>query len=719
MSLASLEFHERSVPFGALVCAQLGGLGAEVEKVARKDINPKDPPQLVVKANGARFEGAATCLRYFARAGSMKSKLFVDENPVDACQVDQWIDWSVVMKPGQGLPELLKKINEFLSTRDFLVGGGLTLADVAVWGTLASMPLWENKLKKDKSLSSLVKWYEACSAIPEFAAVVAESKAKKGGATGADGKKQKEKSVGSFDIKLVGAEKGKVVTRFPPEPSGYLHIGHAKASLMNQYFAKHYEGKMILRFDDTNPSKEKDEFVENILHDLKSLEIHPDETTYTSDHFPKMLVLAEKMIKKGMLYADDTPVEKMREERMEGIDSVRRNRPVEENLKVFKEMQQGTEEGQKHCIRVKLDMQNPNKALRDPVCFRCNLTPHHRTGTTYKVYPTYDFACPYVDSAEGVTHALRTIEYKDREAQFKWILKLQQEVEPSLPNVNIWEFSRLNMVNTVMSKRKLQWFVDTGRVSSWTDPRFPTVQGLLRRGLTVPALRDFILQQGASKNTTNQEWDKLWTLNKKLIDPVCGRHTAVVADKRVPVDLVNGPAEPEVEIVLRHRKNPATGKKALTKTNRILIDQQDAKAVAKGEEVTFMSWGNCFIDDVKTDASGEVVGLVGRLNPGGDVKATKLKLTWLPDIQDNLDLNLVYYDHIITKKKIEEGDKIEDLVNPDSKKEVAAIGDSNCRNLQKGEIIQLERKGYFIVDEAYLNDKKPMVLNHIPDGRQK
>merc|ERR1719387_2558044 len=225
---------------------------------------------------------------------------------------------------------------------------------------------------------------------------------------------------------------------------------------------------------------------------------------------------------------------------MEGIDSARRTRSPADNLAIWDQMKLGSPDGLKNCLRIKLDMQNPNKALRDPVCFRCNLTPHHRTGTAYKVYPTYDFACPYVDSAEGVTHALRTIEYKDREAQFKWILKLQQEVEPSLPNVNIWEFSRLNMVNTVMSKRKLQWFVDTGRVSSWTDPRFPTVQGLLRRGLTVPALRDFILQQGASKNTTNQEWDKLWTLNKKLIDPVCGRHAAVVADKRVPVDLVNG-----------------------------------------------------------------------------------------------------------------------------------------------------------------------------------
>lgn len=334
----------------------------------------------------------------------------------------------------------------------------------------------------------------------------------------------------------------------------------------------------------------------------------------------------------------------------------------------------------------------------------------------YQVYPTYDFACPFVDSFEGVTHALRTSEYRDREAQFQWILKLMQEVNPKLPKVAIWDYARLNMVNTVMSKRKLQWFVETGRVANWTDPRFPTVQGMMRRGLTVQALRDFILQQGASKNVTNQEWDKLWTMNKKIIDPVCGRHTAVIAEKRIPVTLVNGPAQPEVEIVLRHKKNPASGKKAMTKTNRVLIDHADAMVLSLGEEVTLMNWGNCFVEEiVKDDATGEITGIVGKLNPTGDFKKTKLKLTWLADIEDNVSLNLVYYDHLINKKKIEEGDRIEDLVTKDSKKEVEAIGDANMRSLQLREIIQLERKGYFIVDEI---GRKSLTLNYIPDGRK-
>ena len=709
-AIAKIEYHVKSTPFGVLVCAEMGGLGEKLEKTSRTDINPKQPPKLTVLGEDLHFEGAATCLRWCARAGNKKAELFMDEDPNKATQIDQWLDWSVVMKPGQGLPGLLQHLNAFLSTRTFLVGDGVTLADVAVWGTLASMALWENKLKKDKNLAHLVKWYDACSALPAFAAVVSQAQAKKVKKDGGSG--------GSFDINLEGAAKGKVVTRFPPEPSGYLHIGHAKACLLNQYFAKHYEGKLIVRFDDTNPSKEKDEFVENILHDLKSLEIEADHLSYTSDHFPAMLAMAEALIKKGHLYADDTPVLQMREERMEGIESARRNRSVEENLRVFNEMKNGSEEGLKHCMRIKLDMKNPNKALRDPVCYRCNLTPHHKTGTTYKLYPTYDFACPFVDSTEGVTHALRTNEYSDRVAQYKWILKLQQEVNPKLPKVHIWEFSRLNLVNTVMSKRKLQWFVDTGKVPSWTDPRFPTVQGLLRRGLTVQALRDYILSQGASKNTTFQEWDKVWTMNKKLIDPVCGRHTAVVSDKKVLLTLSNGPTEPQVEVVPRHKKNPDAGKKAVTMTSTVYIDFEDAMSVTKGEEVTLMGWGNCFIDELSVDAgSGDVTAITGRLNPGGDFKKTKLKLTWLADIPDNVNMQLTYYDHLITKKKLEAGDNVEDLVNPNSKKEVMAVGDANCRNLQKSEIIQIERKGYFIVDQPYINENKPMVLNHIPDGK--
>jgi glutamyl-tRNA synthetase len=289
---------------------------------------------------------------------------------------------------------------------------------------------------------------------------------------------------------------GNVVTRFPPEPSGYLHIGHAKAALLNQYFAEQYKGKLIIRFDDTNPSKEKVEFEDSIKEDLKLIGITADAVTHTSDYFDKIYELALEMIKNGKAYVDDTDQATMREQRMEGIASKSRDLSVEENLKRFEEMKNATEfvsdctcicdgnecewdvkqrcasQGMTCCLRAKISVDNPNKAMRDPVIYRVNVAPHHYTGDKYKVYPTYDFACPIVDSIEGVTHALRTNEYRDRNPQYYWMLDALNLRKPT-----IWDFSRINFVYTLLSKRKLQWFVDQALVTGWDDPRFPTVRG--------------------------------------------------------------------------------------------------------------------------------------------------------------------------------------------------------------------------------------------------
>lgn len=299
----------------------------------------------------------------------------------------------------------------------------------------------------------------------------------------------KEKTAG-FEVDLPGAKVGEVCLRFAPEPSGYLHIGHSKAALLNQYFADRYKGRLIIRFDDTNPSKESNEFVENVLKDIETLGIKYDNVTYTSDFFPQLLDMAESLIVKGKAYVDDTPREQMQKERMDGIESRCRNNSGDANLSLWKEMIAGSERGLQCCVRGKLDMQDPNKSLRDPVYYRCNPIPHHRIGTTYKVYPTYDFACPFVDSVQGITHALRSSEYHDRNAQYDRIMA-DMELRP----VQIYEFSRLNMVYTLLSKRKLLWFVQNGKVDGWDDPRFPTVQGIVRRGLKIEALIQFILQQ--------------------------------------------------------------------------------------------------------------------------------------------------------------------------------------------------------------------------------
>lgn len=382
-------------------------------------------------------------------------------------------------------------------------------------------------------------------------------------------------------------------------------------------------------------------------------------------------------------------------------------------MKLWKEMIVGSERGLQCCLRGKLDMQDLNKSLRDPVYYRCNPVPHHRIGSKYKIYPTYDFACPFVDAKEEITHALRSSEYHDRNAQY---YRIQEDM--GMRKVLIYEFSRLNMVYTLLSKRKLLWFVQNGKVDGWDDPRFPTVQGIVRRGLKVEALIQFILEQGASKNLNLMEWDKLWTINKKIIDPVCPRHTAVIEERHVLLTLTNGPDEPFVRIIPRHKKYEGAGEKATTYTKRVWLDHDDAKSISVDEEVTLMDWGNAIVKEISKDQDGNVTRLTGVLHLEGSVKTTKLKLTWLPETSELVNLTLVGFDYLITKKKLEEGEDFLDVLNPCTRFETTAVGDSNMRNLKRGEVLQLERKGYFRCDVPFTRPSKPIVLFAIPDGRQ-
>ena len=314
-----------------------------------------------------------------------------------------------------------------------------------------------------------------------------------------------------------------------------------------------------------------------------------------------------------------------------------------------------------------------------------------------------------------MTHALRTSEYRDRESQYHWVQKLM-----GVRKVNLWDYSRLNFVFTTLSKRKLQWFVDKCYASSWDDPRFPTVQGLKRRGLHTKALKEFILLQGASRNVNLMEWEKLWSLNKRLIDTVCPRHVAITLSGRVLLNLVNGPTAPEVVSIPKHKKYAPAGVKATTRMSSIWLEANDALTLKDGDEVTLMDWGNCIVRQVITEAgSGAVISIAGELHLNGSVKSTKHKLTWLPMMEELIPLRLCDFDYLITKKKVEEGDNFADIVNPNSKFEVSALGDPNMRSLQKGDVLQLERKGYYIVDKVYSSGGPPMSLLSIPDGRAK
>jgi glutamyl-tRNA synthetase len=575
-----------------------------------------------VLIGGTETSDPMKALRIIAR-GSLDHKLF-GSNEVDAAQIEQYLDYSASMV-GNDYKTLIGKImhlNERLIFRTFMCSHIISIADLALFDSLHSSLIWA-KISKGTEYFNLSRWYNYIKSL-ELVKDATNSK-----------RQQSKEDQGSFDIGLDGAVQGSVVTRFPPEPSGYLHIGHAKAALLNEYFARAYGGKLILRFDDTNPSKEKSEFEESIIEDLKLLQINADIKTYTSDYFQLLHDYCIKMINSGNAYVDDTPQEVMRAERMDGIASKNRNLSVKENLEKFEQMKMATEVGLLHCVRAKMSVDAKNKALRDPVIYRCNLLPHHRTGTKWKVYPTYDFACPIVDSIEGVTHALRTNEYHDRNDQYYWFIEKLGIRKPI-----IWDYSRVNFVYTLLSKRKLQWFVDNKYVTGWDDPRFPTVRGILRRGMTVQALKKYILSQGASKNVLSLEWDKIWTLNKQIIDPVAPRYT-VVQNKRM-VELVNVNECISREIP-RHKKNESLGNKTVKYGPRIFIDEADAIDLKDGEEVTLMDWGNCIF----TKCSNNV--LEANLHLEGDFKKTKKKLTWICESPDVVPVDLVDYDYLIVK----------------------------------------------------------------------
>ncbi|KVH99452.1 glutamate--tRNA ligase, cytoplasmic [Cynara cardunculus var. scolymus] len=726
MELKLLTAADVPPPLSVIAVSTLAGVSLTVEST----LTSASPPVLVLP-NGLKLHGTNVLLRYLGRTTTIIPSLYQGD-AFEIGQIDEWLEYAPIFSSGSEYEGACKYVDGYLLQRTFLVGHSLSIADMAVWSYLAGAgKRWES-LMKSKKYQNLVRWYNMISS--EHAAVLDEitatyTKKKDMGKSISTKTKEGEqhnnkqivngnvnesgKVTSRPEVDLPDAEMGKVCLRFAPEPSGYLHIGHSKAALMNQYFAQRYNGKVIVRFDDTNPSKESSEFVDNLLIDIKTLGINYEKVTYTSDYFPQLMEMAEKLMREGKAYIDDTPREQMQKERMDGIDSKCRNNSLDENIKLWKEMIAGSERGLQCCLRGKLDMQDPNKSLRDPVYYRCNPIPHHRIGSKYKIYPTYDFACPFVDSIEGITHALRSSEYHDRNAQY---YRIQEDM--GLRKVHIYEFSRLNMVYTLLSKRKLLWFVQNGKVDGWDDARFPTVQGIVRRGLQIEALIQFILEQGASKNLNLMEWDKLWNINKKIIDPVCPRHTAVVEEGRVLLTLLDGPEHPFVRVIPKHKKYEGAGEKATTFTKKIWIEQTDAKSISANEEITLMDWGNAVVKEIKNGPDGTVTELIGVLHLQGSVKTTKLKLTWLPEINELVPLTLVEFGYLITKKKVEEDEDFVDVVNTETKKEIAAVGDSNMRNLKLGDILQLERKGYFRCDAPFIRPSKPIVLYAIPDGRQ-
>lgn len=606
----------------------------------------------------------------------------------------------------KSLEPYLAQLDKYLTLRTFVEGYSLSKADTELWTALRGNKIAYSFLKR-ATVPNVARWFNFIEENhPEiqsvFKAEVQASKAKLAAGS---------KAGASYNIALKGAENG-VVCRFPPEPSGYLHIGHAKAALLNDYFAHElYKGTLLLRFDDTNPSKEKQEYEDSIVEDLALMGIKPDKVSYSSDHFEYLYQICIRLIKDGNAYADDTDQETMRDQRMKGEPSKRRDRTVEENLAIFEEMKAGSEIGLRNCIRAKMSVDNPNKAMRDTVIYRCNVeTPHHRTGTTWKIYPTYDLTIPTVDSLEGVTHALRTTEYTDRNPQYQWFLDTLK-----LRQVHVWEFARMNFVKTFLSKRKLTKLVELGRVWGWDDPRMPTIRGVRRRGMTIPALREFILKQGPSRNIVNMDWATFWNTNKKVIDPVAPRYTAIDSKDPVKGTITNGPKEAYREDRPFHPKNPAVGTKKVVFSSNIILDQEDVKLFKEDEEITLMGWGNAIVRKINGPSPFTDVEL--ELHLEGDFKKTEKKVTWLSTEGTELvPAELLDFDYLITKEKLEDEDNMEDFLTEKTEFRSEALIDENLKNAKKDDIVQLERRTFYRVDRA-ARDGKPAILFAIPTGK--
>lgn len=523
---------------------------------------------------------------------------------------------------------------------------------------------------------------------------------------------ENKKLLAEFNSKDQGKIKinapSKIVTRFPPEPSGYLHIGHAKAALLNQFMAK--DGELLIRFDDTNPEKESTVFENAILEDLKLLKIETLKLSHSSDYFDTLFEYACRMIKEGKAYVDNTDVDTMRQERTDGIPSKNRELSSEESLRIFQAMKNG--EYPEYCLRAKISFDNLNKAMRDPVIYRHIDMPHHYTGTKYKIYPTYDLTCPVLDSIEGVTLTLRSNEYHDRNDQYFWFIdNLGLKNRPEL-----FDFSRLNFENTVISKRKMKFYVENNYVTGWDDPRMCSLRGLSRLGMNMGAMREYILQQGASQKNSVVSWDKVWALNKKTIDPNSIRVSAVPLKDFVTCFIESGAdlshplwisGEDKIIEIAKHKKNPALGNKKIILTNEILISQEDAAILEVGEEFTLMNWGNVIISK-KEEIDGKVVSLRFKLNLNGDYKTTKNKITWITK-KGSVLVKLYEYGNLQNDL---DTDDLHLKFNVNSKNEEWWLMENTACDVKPTETIQIERIGFFICDKHF-------EFNLIPFTKQK
>ncbi|MFO8024676.1 glutamine--tRNA ligase/YqeY domain fusion protein [Thiohalophilus sp.] len=515
--------------------------------------------------------------------------------------------------------------------------------------------------------------------------------------------------------RAAGKHGGRVATRFPPEPNGYLHIGHAKSIVLNFGIAEDYNGTCNLRFDDTNPHKENIEFVESIKQDVQWLGYEWNELLYASNYFEQLHDYAVQLIKQGKAYVCDLNAEQIREYRgtltEPGRNSPYRERSVEENLDLFARMRAGEFQDGEKVLRAKIDMASPNINLRDPTIYRIRHgVIHHQTGEEWCIYPMYDFTHCLSDAIEGITHSLCTLEFEDHRPLYDWFLDTLQT--PSHPQQI--EFSRLTLEHTMTSKRKLTELVEQGFVEGWDDPRMPTIAGLRRRGYTPAALRDFCERIGVTKSDNFVEMGVLENSIREDLNQEAPRRMAVLHPLKVII--TNYPEEQSEQLnAPNHPQNEAMGSRQISFSREVWIDREDFMEVAPNKKFKRLVSGgevrlrNAYVircDEVIKDAHGEIIELHCSYDPdtlGANPEGRKVKgvIHWV-NAADAIVAEIRLYDRLFSHPNPDsarDGQPWTAHLNPDSLRTLTtSLVEASLGEVQAGEVFQFEREGYFCRD---------------------
>ncbi|MFZ0023229.1 glutamine--tRNA ligase/YqeY domain fusion protein [Acinetobacter sp.] len=523
---------------------------------------------------------------------------------------------------------------------------------------------------------------------------------------------------------LAAGRTQQVVTRFPPEPNGYLHIGHVKAICLNFGIAEEFKGVCNLRFDDTNPDAEEQEYVDGIANDVKWLGFQWEgEPRYASSYFDQLYTWAVQLIEQGDAYVDLQSPEEIRLNRGNfvepGKNSPQRDATVAENLERFEKMRSGEYAEGQAVLRAKIDMTSPNVHMRDPILYRILHSEHHQTGDKWKIYPMYDYAHPLSDAIEGITHSLCTLEFQDHRPFYDWVVAKVKS--PSVPRQ--YESSRLNVDYTITSKRKLRKLVEGGYVNGWDDPRMPTVVGMRRRGFTPEGLRDFCQRVGVSKvDGSIVDVAMLEYCIRQSLENTAARGMAVL--NPLKVTLTNLPADMD----LTHSRHPNVdmGERVIPLTTELYIDRKDFeeeppkgfKRLIPGGEVRLRHAYVIKCDEVIKDDNGEVVELKCSIDPetlGKNPEGRKVKgvIHWVSATK-GIPAEVRIYDRLFTESDPEVGDDFLENLNPESLKVVQAVIEPALAQAQPEDRFQFEREGYFVADQYDHSSEKP-VFNRILD----